>query len=131
MAVQQVKDLVTADPVLQYFNPEKALTLQSDASEKGLGAALLQDDKPIAFASRALTDTETRYAQIEKELLAVLFGLERFNAYTFGRPVFVQSDHKPLEMIVNKLLYKAPKRLQSMLLRMQKYEVYLKYRPGR
>ena len=130
-AVRQVKDLVTTDPVLQYFNPEKELTLQCDASEKGLGAALLQDERPIAFASRALTDTETRYAQIEKELLAVVFGLERFNVYTFGRPVAVQSDHKPLEMIVSKPLYKAPKRLQSMLLRMQKYEVCLKYRPGK
>lgn len=64
--MRQVKDLVTTDPVLQYFNPEKELTLQCDASEKGLGAALLQDERPIAFASRALTATETRYAQIEK-----------------------------------------------------------------
>ena len=92
---------------------------------------MIQDERPIAFASRALTATETWYAQIEKELLAVVFGLERFNVYTFGRPVAVQSDHKPLEMIVCKPLYKALKRLQSMLLRMQKYEVCLKYRPGK
>lgn len=76
-AVKQIKDLVTAEPVLQYSNPVKPLTMQCDASEKGLGAALLQDERPIAFASRALTETETRYAQIEKELLAVLFGLEK------------------------------------------------------
>lgn len=62
--MRQIKDLVTADPVLQYFNSDKPITLQCDASEKGLGAALLQDERPIAFASRALTETETRYAQI-------------------------------------------------------------------
>ena len=55
-----------------------------------------------------MTETETRYAQIEKEILAVLFGLEKFNTYTYGRPIHVQSDHKTLEMIVNKPLYKAP-----------------------
>lgn len=84
--MKQIKDLVTAEPVLQYFNPVKPLTLQCDALEKGLGAALIQDERPIAFASRVLTETETRYAQIEKEILAVLFGLEKFNIYTYGRP---------------------------------------------
>ena len=58
--------------------------IQCDASEKGLGAALLQDGKPVAFASRALTDTETRYAQIEKELLAIVFSVEKFDQFTFG-----------------------------------------------
>lgn len=84
--MKQIKDLVTAKPVLQYFKPVKPLTLQCDALEKGLGAALIQDERPIAFASRVLTETETRYAQIEKEILAVLFGLEKFNIYTYGRP---------------------------------------------
>jgi hypothetical protein len=97
-AVQQIKSLVTTGPVLRYFDKTKPLTLQCDASEKGLGAALIQDGAPIAYASHALT--ETRYAQIEKELLAVIFGLEKFNVYTYGRPVHVQSDHKPLEIII-------------------------------
>jgi hypothetical protein len=118
-AVQQIKSLVTTGPVLRYFDKTKPLILQSDISEKGLGAALIQDGAPIAYASCALTDTETRYAQIEKDLLAVIFGLENFNLYTYGRPVHVQSDHKPLEIIIRKPLQSAPKRLQSMLLRMQ------------
>ena len=90
----------------------------------------MQDDQPIAYASRALTDPETRYAQIEKELLAVVYGLEKFHTYTYGRQVTVESDHKPLEVIVKKPLHLAPKRLQRMLLRVQAYSINLGYRKG-
>ena len=129
-AVQEIKRLVTAEPVLRYYDPGKELTLQADASEVGLGAALMQDGQPIAYASRALTDAETRYAQIEKELLAVVYGLEKFHIYTYGRRVTVQSDHKPLEIISTKPLHRAPKRLQRMLVRMQTYDTKIIYRPG-
>ena len=81
--------LVTSQPVLSYYDSARELTLQSDASETGLGATLMQEGHPIAFASRALTDVETRYAQIEKELLSVVFGLERFHQYTYGHHVTV------------------------------------------
>ena len=77
--------------MLSNFDPNQSLILQCDASETGLWAAILQQGRPVAFESRALTDTETRYAQIEKELLAVVFGLERFHQYTYGRDVTVQS----------------------------------------
>ena len=60
--------------VLKYYEPMEELTLQSDASQTGQGAVLTQNGQPLAFASRALSDTETRYAQIEKELLSVVFG---------------------------------------------------------
>ncbi|XP_014673255.1 PREDICTED: uncharacterized protein LOC106813592 [Priapulus caudatus] len=126
-AVREIKRLVTSQPVLRYFNAKEEVTLQCDASEKGLGAALLQNGQPVAFASRALTDVETRYAQIEKELLAVVFGLERFHHYTYGRQVTVQSNHKPLE----KSLHSAPKRLQRMLLRLQRYTYTVMYHPGK
>ena len=68
------------EAALAYYDPSKEVTLQVDAST-GLGAALLQDKKPIAFASKALTDTESRYANIERELLAVVYGCERFHTY--------------------------------------------------
>ena len=68
-------------------------------SERDLGAELLQEVQPIAFFGRALTDTETRYAQIEKEMLAIVFAAEKFDQYTFGHSVTVQSNHKPLESI--------------------------------
>ena len=51
---------------------------------------------PIAYASRALTETETRYAQIEKEMFAIVFSLEKFHQFSFGRSDQVESDHKPL-----------------------------------
>ena len=108
-----MKRLVTSQPVLRYFDPKEEVALQVDASEKGLGVALLQKGQPVAFASRALTDVETRYAQIEKELLAVVYRLEKFHHYVYGRHITVQSYHKPLEMITRKPLLAAPKRLQQ------------------
>lgn len=130
-ALSKIKELVSKAPVLAYYNPAEELTVQCDASGTGLGASLLQNDHPIAYASRALTDTESRYASIEKEMLAVVFAMERFHQYTFGRFTRVISDHKPLEMIAKKPLVKAPKRLQGMLLRLQKYDYDITYQPGK
>ena len=64
----------------------------------------MQNGQPIAFASCALTEPETRYAQIEKEMLAVVFALQIFDQYVYGRPVTIQSDHKLLAAISNKPL---------------------------
>ena len=114
-----------------YFNPSKETSLQVDASNKGLGAVLLQEGKPIAFFSKALTETEQRYANIERELVAVVFGCERFRTYLYGCKFQVKSDHKPLEMIRLKNLIEAPPRLQRMLLRLQEYNLSIIYRPGK
>ena len=73
--------------------------------------------KSTAFASRALTDTEKRDANIERKMLAVAAACERFHSYLFGKRFVVESDHKPLEMIHLKNLTAAPPRLQRMLLR--------------
>ena len=123
--------VTTATPVLKYYDPKEELTLQSDASQSGLRAALMQIGQPVPYASRALTDCETRYAQIEKELLSAIFGLERFHQFTYGRQVNVQTDHKPLEMIVLKPLHRAPKRLQRILMRLQTYDVKVSYHQGK
>ena len=90
----------------------------------------MQNGQPIAFASHALTDPETRYAQIEKEMLAVVFSLQKVDQYVYGRAVTIQSDHKPLAAIARKPLRNAPKRLQGMLLKVQKYDVEIVYKPG-
>lgn len=103
-AFQEAKQLVMTAPILAYYNPKKELTVQCDASEKGLGAALLQEGQPVSFASRALTPTECRYAQIEKEMLAVVFALGKFHQYTFGRHTRIITDHKPLQSISGKQL---------------------------
>ena len=76
-----MKQLVTNAPVLKYFDTTKGVTLQCDTSDKGLGAVLLQDGNPIAHASHVLTDPKTHYARIEKELLAVGYGLEKFHTF--------------------------------------------------
>jgi hypothetical protein len=128
--MDKIKELVTTTPVLKYYDLDEELTLQCDASQTGLRGAILQNGQP-AYTSRALTDTETRYAQIEKELLAVVFGLQKFHQYTYGRKVTVHTDHKPLESIFKKTLHTAPKRLQRMLLQLQTYDIEVIYHPGR
>ena len=129
---QEIKHLLkraTAKP-LGYYDRRKEVTVQADASLRGLGACLIQDGRPIAFASKSLTGAESRYANIERELLAIVFACMRFNTYLQGRRFTVQSDHKPLEMIHLKSLHNAPPRLQRMLLQLQKYDMTIMYRPG-
>ena len=130
-AFKKVKEILTTAPILAFFDPKRATTLQCDASKSGLGAALLQGNHVIAYASRALSETEKNYAQIEKELLSVVFGLQKFDQYVYGREVCVDTDHKPLIPITKKPILQAPKRLQRMLLQMQRYNVTLNYRRGK
>ena len=128
---KDAKELITHSPVLEYFDSKKDITLQVDASKSGVGATLLQEGKPVAFASKALNETQQRYAQIEKECYAILFACEKFHEYIYGRQVTVQSDHKPLESIMKKPLYAAPPRLQRMLLRLQRYDLKVTYISGK
>ena len=124
-AFQSLKTAVTQSPVLKYFNPQAQTEGQGDASQNGLGFVLMQEDQPVTYASCALTPAEQRYSQIEKELLAQVFGLEHNHHYTFGRRVILWTDHKPLISIYKKPLASAPKRLQRLLLRLQQYDVDL------
>ena len=127
-----MRKAVCSTPVLRYYDVHEEVTLQCDASQFGLGAALLQQGQPVAFASRALSPAETRYAQIEKELLAIVFTCQHFDLYVFGREkVTVHTDHKPLECIMSKPLHNAPKRLQRMLLHLQRYTLQVEYRRGK
>lgn len=130
-ALKEIKNLLTSAPILSFYDPSKELVIQCDASKSGLGATLLQEGRPVAYASRALTQTEQRYAQIEKEALAIVFALERFHQYTFGRHITVQSDHKPLESIVKKPLHSAPRRLQGMMMRMLHYDIEIHWTKGK
>ena len=130
-AFKEIKSLITATSSLKYFNVHKPVVVQTDASTEGLGAVLLQDDQPVSYGSRSLTDSEKNYAPIELELLAIVYGLQKFDQYVFGNPdVTVHTDHRPLEPIFQKPLNKAPKRLQSMLLALQRYPVLVQYKPG-
>ena len=93
---------------LAYYDRSKPFIVQTDASEFGQGAALIQSGYPIAFASKIFTDVETHCANIEQECLSVCFGLKKFHTYIYGRHVMVQNDHKPLEMIQQKPIHVAP-----------------------
>ena len=79
-AFEKVKSLICTTTTLAYYDRNEPVVLHVDASSKGLGAALFQSNKPIAFASKALTPAETRYANIERELLAVVYGCEKFHS---------------------------------------------------
>ena len=129
-AFSEVKHLVTQAPILAYYSPDKELVIQCDASSRGLGAVLLQESRPLAYASRALTDAETRYATIEKEMLAVVFALEKWHQFAYGRHVLVNTDHKALDAISKKPLDRAPRRLQGLLLRILAYDIDFQYTPG-
>ena len=97
---------------------------------QGLGACLLQGMQPVAYVSRALNSAERNYAQIEKEMLAIVFGTNKFHQNIYGKQVSVETDHKPLERLFKKPLSKAPQRIQRMMLRVQHYDLKVNYVPG-
>jgi hypothetical protein len=129
-AIRDIKAAMISAPALRFFDPSKPAVLQCDASSLGLGAVLLQEDQPCAFASRALTD-ETRYAQIEKELLAIVFAAEKFEHYIYGKRTVIHSDHRPLQTIFQKPTSKTTPRLQRMLIRIARFDLDIVYRPGK
>ena len=91
----------------------------------------MQDVHPIAYASKALTTTERNYAQIEKEYLAIVFTCTKVDQYIYDRTmVTIHTYHKPLETILKKSLLAAPKRLQFMLLKLQKYNRQVQHKRG-
>ena len=109
----------------------KEVELKTDASKHGLGAELLTHGQIVAFASKALNETEQRYSQIEKELYAIMFGCRKFHQYIYGRKVKLYTDHKPLETILSKPLSQAPPRLQRMMLQIQPYDLEVHYIRGK
>ena len=104
-AWEDVKQILSNHPVLQYYDETTPLKVSTDASKDGIGSALLQEVDghwmPVAYASRAMTESERSYAQIEKEMLGVVYGCERFHCYTYGRTFTVETDHKPLIVILH------------------------------
>ncbi|UYV63588.1 K02A2.6-like [Cordylochernes scorpioides] len=128
---EKLKDMVSNAPILTFFDPTKPITISSDASQYGIGTVLMQGGHAIEYASFSLNATQRKYAQIEKELLAIVFGCERFQYYIWGNDVIVETDHKPLLSIVKKPLEKLSPRLQRMVLRLMRFQISLKFTPGK
>ena len=110
---------------------KKPVTLQVDASQEGVRAALIQDEGPVAYTSKAMNETQQHWAQIEKELFAVLFACKRFHQYIYEKPTTVESDHRPFEFIFRKPFSKASPQLRNMLLQLQEYDINLVYKKGK
>ncbi|GBN54858.1 Retrovirus-related Pol polyprotein from transposon 17.6 [Araneus ventricosus] len=106
-AFQKLKKILSSDPVLMIFDPGKEIIVTTDASSYGLGATICQKQDHgrrlvIACASRTLTPTESRYAQIKKDALAVVWGCEKFRDYLTGMHFNLETDHKPFIPILSK-----------------------------
>ena len=91
----------------------------------------MQEDRPVCYAPRSLNSAERNYAQIEKELLAIVYGCTRFHQYVYGKKVRVETDHKSLEPLFKKPLFQALQRLQLVILRLQRYDLQVEYEPGK
>ena len=133
-AFDKLKQSLISAEVMAYYNPSAEMHLIVDASPCGLGAILNQkqsngDFRPVAYASRTLTPTERRYSQTEREALAVLFAIQRFNVYIYGMQFTVYSDHKALERIFTSV-HQAPTRIQNFVLKLQQYTFTVKYLKG-
>lgn len=130
--VNEIKDAVLKSNILVPFDTRKEIKIQCDASQFGLGCCLLQDNKPISFASRSLTRAEQNYAQIEKEMLSIIFACQKFHFYAYGRTVTVVNDHKPLSGIMSKELHRiASAKLHRMRLKLMNYDILFQYAPGK
>ena len=110
--------------------------MSADASSHGLGAVLLQQHdagwKPVAYASRSMTETERRYAQIEKEALATTWACERFSTYILGKKFGIEMDHKPLVPLLGlKHLDSLPPRILRFRLRLARFDYLIVHLPGK
>lgn len=123
---------IVQTPILATFDPTASITIQTDSSKDGLGSVILQNGLPVAYASRTLSKSEQKWAQIEKELLAIVFACERFHHFLYGRDFKVESDHKPLESLIKRDIDDVTPRLQRMFLYLLKYPgMTVQYTPGR
>ena len=136
-AYTRIKAELSNSPVLALYNPTSDTVVSADASSYGLGAVVMQKQpdhqwKPIAYASRSLTPTEEKYAQIEKEALGITWACERFSEYLVGMCFKVETDHKPLVSLLGaKNLEDLPVRIQRFRMRLMRFTFTISHTPGK
>ena len=135
-AFSQVKAELAKPTVSALYDPQAPTKVSSDASSYGLGAVLLQQVdsiwRPVAYASRSMSETERRYAQIEKEALAVTWACDKFAHYVLGRSFQIETDHKPLvPLLSTKQLDNLPPRVLRFRLRLARYDYRIQHVPGK
>ena len=131
------KEKVTRTPVLAHFDGTLPISLAADASSYGVGAVISHTmpdgkERPIAFASRMLSEAERKYAQVEKEALSLVFGVKKFHQYLYGRCFSLITDHKPLTAILGPKRGVPPlatARMQRWALLLSAYDYDIVYRP--
>ncbi|UYV77253.1 K02A2.6-like [Cordylochernes scorpioides] len=136
-AFRKLKELLTTQPILAAYDVRKPTMVSSDASSYGLGAVLKQEGKngiwrPVAYSSRTMTPTEKRYAQIEKEALAITWACERFQDFLLGKRFRIETDHKPLiPLFSTKELSSLTPNLQRFRMRMMRFGFEIVHIPGK
>ena len=136
-AFQSIKESLSSAPTLAHYCAEKETKVSADASSYGIGAVLMQKEngewRPVCYASRSLTSTEQRYAQVEKEALAITWSCERFADYLVGLPTFlIETDHKPLLSILQKKsLDELTPRLQRFKMRLMRFVYTVEHTAGK
>ena len=117
----KAKQVIANSCMLQYFNSEDPIVIQVDASSIGVGAALMQQGRVVSHHSRALTPTQHRYSNIERECYRLVNGIEYFHHYIFGWDLVVHADHQLLVQLTKKPLCETSPRLQCLLLKVTQY----------
>ena len=128
-----LKNKLISPPILTYPEFDKEFIVTSDASDLAIGAVLSQGevgkDRPICYVSRSLNSAETKYATIEKELLGIIYAVEQFRPYIYGRKFTIYTDHKPLKWLMN--LNNPSSRLFRWKIRLEEFDYEVKYKPGK
>lgn len=132
LAFEKLKEIVTNVPILKYPIFTKKFKITTDASNFAIGAVLSQEGHPIAYASRTLNKTETNYSTIEKELLAIVWGVKYFRPYIYGKEFDLDCDHEPLKWLQVKYNGKdISPRLQRWLVQLGEYNIRVNYIKGK